>query len=254
MLNPIHIMGQAAMATTFVIACPECQKQVKVSDEHVGKKIRCKGCSHIFPVQAPGDAPRGAAKTAVPPGARKTQATGSAPAPPTPAADPEQTGYKFVDDDYDPNKYTVTEDNEHLPRCPFCAHQMSSAEARVCLHCGYDTVKRTRPEVKQVYGHTFGELFLWWLPGILCILTMIGMLVWYLFFWGLIAEWLDESWFMDEKGPPTTYLAGMSPGMFRLYHALLIVFLWVPLIRFAYKRLIKNNKPPETKIKDELFR
>jgi ribosomal protein L37E len=232
------------MATTFVIACPECEKQVKVSDEHVGKKIRCKGCGHIYPVQA-ADGRAATDKPAGPPAKGK-----GAPPPPPPA----KAGYGVADDEYDPNKYTVTQENNTLPRCPFCAMELSSVDARICLHCGYDTVKRTRPDVKQVYAHSAGELFLWWLPGILAILTMIGLLVWYLFFWGLIEGWLDESWFMDEKGPPTTYLAGMSPGMFRLYHALVIAALYVPLVRFAYKRLIKQNKPPETKIKDELFR
>jgi hypothetical protein len=37
----------------------------------------------------------------------------------------------------------------------------------------------------------------------------------------------------------------------RLYHALLIVFLSVPLVRFGFKRLVKNYRPPERKIKSE---
>ena len=41
--------------------------------------------------------------------------------------------------------------------------------------------------------------------------------------------------------------------MFRLYHALLIAFLYVPMTRFAYKRLITNYRPPERKIKDDLY-
>ncbi|HJZ89374.1 MAG TPA: hypothetical protein VKE40_00785 [Gemmataceae bacterium] len=236
------------MATTFVIACPECEKQVKVSDEHVGKKIRCKGCGHIYPVKAPA----GPAAASKPAGA--TAKGKAVPPPPPPQPEAPKPGYGVMDDEYDPNKYTVTQENSTLPRCPFCAMELSSMDARICLHCGYDTVKRTRPEVKQVYAPSAGELILWWLPGILAVLTMIGLLVWYLFFWTLIEGWLDESVFMDEKGPPPEYIAGMSPGMFRLYHALLIAALYVPLTRFAYKRLITHNKPPETKIKDELFK
>jgi len=238
------------MATTFVIACPECSKQVKVSDEHIGKKIRCKGCGEIYPVQAASGSASAPKTQAAPPGApakrRATQAAAPVPAPPPPKM-------PAPDEEYDPNKYTLTETDDKLPRCPFCAHQMESMEAKICLHCGYDTVKRQRPEVKAIYAPGFGEIFLWLLPAILTILVMIGMVVWYLFFWDLIAGWLEDSWFEDEKGPPPTYIGAASPSMFRLYHALLIVFLFVPMIRFVYKRLFINYMPPERKIKEDLF-
>jgi predicted Zn finger-like uncharacterized protein len=234
------------MATTFVIACPECSKQVRVSDEHVGKKIRCKGCGNVFPVAADG---AGAPKTQAAPGAAKTQAAAGGPktkaAPPSPPPRPED------DPEYDPNKYILAQVNDTLPRCPFCAKEMPSVEALICLHCGYNTRTRERPHVKQVYAHTPAELILWWLPAIFTILFIAGMWVWYYFFWDLIEEWLAESWFEDEPGPPRTYLAGLSPGMFRLYHALFIVFAMVPLVRFIWKRLVTHNKPPEKKIKDE---
>jgi DNA-directed RNA polymerase subunit RPC12/RpoP len=237
------------MATTFVIACPECSKQVKVSEEHVGKKVRCKGCGEIFAIKAPegvASAPKTKAAPAGPAKARATQA-----APPTPAPPPPKT--PAPDEDYDPNKYTPAEEMDTLPRCPFCAQQLPSHEARICLHCGYDTVKRGRPEVKQIYAPTFGEIFLWLLPAILCIFFLIGVVVWYYFFWDLIVDWLDDSWFEDEKGPPKTYLAAASPSFFRLYHALFIIFMSVPIIRFIYKRLFVNNLPPEKKIKEDLF-
>ncbi len=229
------------MATTFVIACPDCSKQVKVSDEHVGKKIKCKGCGKIYPVQPPG----GAKKAGPPP-------VKTASPPPAPVQPAMKKAYEEDEDDGQ-KSYGLQATNDTLPRCPFCAKELESHEARVCLNCGYDTVKRLRPEVKQVYGHSAFELFLWWLPGIMSVLTVIGMIVWYLFFWRLIVGWLEDSAFEDEKGPPPTYIAAASPGFFRLYHALLIIFLSVPLVRFAYKRLIVKNKPPEVKIKDDLF-
>jgi predicted Zn finger-like uncharacterized protein len=241
------------MATTFVIACPECSKQVRVSDEHVGKKIRCKGCGHVYPVPAPAAAtPPPAPKTKAAAGAPKTKAAPAA-GPKTKAA----PALKPEDDpnhpDYDPNKYTLEQSDDVLPRCPFCAQQMPSVDAIICLNCGYNTVTRQRPDIQQVYAPTAVEWFLWLLPGILTVLLMIGMFVWYLFFWDLIQDWLSDSWFEDEKGPPTTYIAGASPSMFRLYHALLIAFLYVPMTRFAYKRLITNYHPPERKIKDDLY-
>jgi predicted Zn finger-like uncharacterized protein len=257
MLNPIQSRGQT-MATTFVIACPECSKQVRVSDEHVGKKIRCKACGNVFPVSAPGaDAPPAPApKTqAAAPGAAKTKTAPSG-GPKTKAAPPGRALRPDEDPnspEYDPNKYILAQTNDTLPRCPFCAKEMPSAEALICLNCGYNTRTRTRPFVQQVYAPTATEWFLWWLPAILTILAMIGMVVWYLFFWGLIEGWLEDSWFEDEKGPPTTYIAAASPSMFRVYHALLIAFLYVPMVRFVHKRLVKNPRPPERKIKEDLY-
>ena len=122
---------------------------------------------------------------------------------------------------------------------------------QVCLTCGFDVRKRQRPVVKRIYAPTFGQMFMWLLPGIMTVLAMIGMLVWYLFFWNLIEDWMDDSIFQDDKGPPKVYIAGLSPGFCRFYHGLLIVAIYVPLTRFAYKRLVKNYMPPERKITEE---
>jgi ribosomal protein S27E len=251
------------MATTFVIACPDCGKQVKVSEEHVGKKVKCKGCGTVYPVKAPGGAPAAARKGPPPtPGkAKATQAkvTKAAPpdeeeeraAPPPPADEP-AAGYKYVDDDEEgPKQYTLAKTDDHLPRCPYCAKEMESAEARICLNCGYNTRTRVRPEVKQVYAHSFGEMFLWLLPGILTILLMIGELVFFIFFCMKIEGWLEDTWIEDAKGPPAEYIGGLGPPFMRVYLGLLIVGSYVPLVRFAWKRLVRNNKPPETKIKDD---
>jgi predicted Zn finger-like uncharacterized protein len=237
------------MATTFVIACPECAKQVKVSDEHVGKKIRCKQCGHIFPVQAAGDGPKPSApKTkAAPPAPPKAKGP-SALLPPAPA--PSKPAHHDDDDD-GPRQYGLQETNDNLPRCPFCAQEMPSEDALICLNCGYNTRTRMRPEVKAVYEVTGGEQFLWLLPGILCVVTMLGLIVWYLVFYTMIEDWMAGGWFEDEPGPPRTWMAGLSPGMFRLYHGLMLAFMFVPLIRFAYKRLVVDNKPREQSIREE---
>jgi len=238
------------MATTFVIACPDCSKQVKVSDEHVGKRIRCKECAKIFPVQAPttGDSsPKPAAKSKGPPAPPKAKAK---PPEVKPAPEPEKSVVASFDEE-DPNDYSLGTINDGLPRCPFCAMEMATVDARICLHCGYNTRSRKRPEVKVVYQHTGLEMFLWWLPAILIILFMIGCLVWYLISWSLVEDWMKDSIFEDEPGPPPVYMAGVSPGAFRLYQALLIMGIFVPLTRIAYKRLVTNNKPPERKMGEE---
>jgi predicted Zn finger-like uncharacterized protein len=228
------------MATTFVIACPDCSKQVKVSEEHLGKRVKCKGCGTVFPVKAADGSPP-PPKKAGPPAVPKAASATAAPPP------------KEIppDEEYDPNRYVPEVNLDTLPRCPFCAHEMASMEARICLNCGFDVQKRQRPEVRHIYAPTGVQIFLWLLPAIMTILVMIGMVVWYLFFWKLIEGWMDDSIFEDEKGPPKTFIAGLSPGMCRLYHALLIVVLYVPMTKFAYKRLIKNYLPPERKIKDD---
>src|SRR5205085_6093737 len=38
------------MAATIVVACPNCQKQLKGPAEIQGKKVRCKSCGHTFSV------------------------------------------------------------------------------------------------------------------------------------------------------------------------------------------------------------
>ena len=130
---------------------------------------------------------------------------------------------------------------------------MESQDALICLNCGYNTRTRLRPEVKAVYAPTFGEWTLHLLPGILCVLTMIGLLVWYIVFWMNIEGWMEGGWFEDEPGPPKTYIAGLSPGFCRLYLALITAALYVPLVRFSWKRLVKNYRPQERKIKEDVF-
>jgi DNA-directed RNA polymerase subunit RPC12/RpoP len=241
------------MATTFVIACPDCGKQVKVSDEHVGKRVKCKECGAVYPVKAPGGAkkePPPAPAKAKPPAAKKAAQS----EPPVPAPEEAHAGYRYEDDeDAGPKQYSLEKTDDNLPRCPFCAQQMPSMEALICLNCGYNTRTRTRPEVKQVYGATFGEYFLWFLPAIFCVLIIIGLLVWYIIFWMNIEEWMRDSVFEDEPGPPPTYLGGLGPPFVRVYLALITLAIYVPLVRFSYKRFFVNNKPPERKIKEDSY-
>src|SRR5215218_9172495 len=101
------------MATTFVIACPDCGKQVKVSDEHVGKRVKCKACGAVYPVKA-------AAAAGTPAGKKGP--------PPAPPADIARVNYREGMDDEDedagPKQYSLEKTNDTLPRCPFCAVEM----------------------------------------------------------------------------------------------------------------------------------
>src|SRR5262245_53642187 len=105
------------MASTIDVACPECQKQIKASAELQGKKVRCKGCGHVFVI--------GGATASKPSAEAK--------------AGPVKVGPKASGDEDDAKAYGLSAiTDEGIPRCPHCAQEMSSAEAIICLHCGYN--------------------------------------------------------------------------------------------------------------------
>ena len=100
------------MAEAITIACPECGKKINVASEAVGKKVRCKGCEHVFVVRAPAE--KKAAKPA------PAKAPAKAPAAAKKAPDPKAAKPKADDDEEDPNPYGVTS-LDLAPRCPDCA-------------------------------------------------------------------------------------------------------------------------------------
>jgi predicted Zn finger-like uncharacterized protein len=231
------------MATTLVIACPDCGKQVRVSDEHLGKKIKCKECGTVFPIQAEGGSSSGK-----PPSKPKPSAKPAAPPPPIPLAKNKGDDDEDEDEDGRATAYGLIQTNDTAPRCPFCAKEMSSGDARICLNCGYDTQTRKRPEVKAVYAHTFMDRLIWLSPGLACFAIVIAFIVWDIIFFSLIPEWLKGSIFEDKEGE---YIAGFHPGFFKLYMTLLLIFLSVPLVRIGYKRCFVNPTPPDKKIADD---
>jgi hypothetical protein len=205
------------MATAITVNCPECDKPLKVPEAARGKKVRCKGCEHVFEVPrgpAPGPAkPAKAAKPAKP-----------AKPPAKPAEDEE--------DDGDGKPYGVTT-LDLSSRCPTCANEIEEG-AKVCLHCGYDTMTRTYHRSRKVYDVTGFDVFLHLLPGILCIFAILGLIgldIWYCLCMKdlVIDEWYD---FLGSKGCSMWLCIGSLFGMF--YAG-----------RFAIKRLILHPHPPE---------
>ncbi len=137
------------MATAISVSCPQCDKKMKVPADARGKKVRCKGCQHVFVVPAP------SAKAAKP-------------------------GGKPVDDESDGKPYGITT-LDLTPRCPHCANEMEEGD-RVCLHCGYDVITREFHRTRKLYDTTGFDVFLWLLPGILSalgVLGLIGLDIWY---------------------------------------------------------------------------
>jgi hypothetical protein len=189
------------MATPLTITCPKCNKTMKVPAEAVGKKVRCKGCQHIFAVKAPEPA-----------------------APVNPATEHEE----------DANPYKITT-LDLTPRCPNCANELESEDAVICLHCGYNTMSRQYVGTKKTFDTTGGDIFLWLLPGILCVvavLLLIGFALWYaLAMKDLVA---GEGW-LEFFGSGACVLWVIIISLFGIFFA----------GKFAFKRLLIDNKPPE---------
>ncbi len=213
------------MATSIVIACPECDKQIKVSEDLIGKKIRCKECGEAFPVRRPKGQP-------------------AAKAPPPKAKEPVKPAMVPNDDPDDgENPYALAKDaDEGIARCPNCVKPLESSDARVCLHCGYNLTTRTRAEVKAVYEATGEEKFKWLLPGILCTVAIVILVVTSIIIMVKTKGMMEGSFLQDEDDKSKFMV---KPGCFMLANGMAVAFVCYHLGRFAYKRLVVNNKPPE---------
>jgi hypothetical protein len=229
------------MAATITIACPECGKRLTAPAEAVGRKVRCKYCDHPFVVKAaaarPADKPAAKAAPAKP-AAKKADPAGRPPSPqpaskaaPAPAKPPADE-----DDEQNSNPYEVTY-MDLSARCPYCANQMPSEDAIICLICGYNTRTRTRAETKKTYETTALEWVLWLGPGVLCVLFIIGTTVWDILYCVNANDWIDENadWYI--------YMWRTFP--IKLWAVIITVFLMYLAARFAVKRLIQNPRPPE---------
>src|SRR5262249_14415843 len=96
-----------AMASTIDVSCPECQKQIKASPELKGKKVRCKGCGHVFVIGTPA--------------ANKPS--------PEAKAGPVKVGSKPGADEDDAKAYGLSAiADDGIPRCPHCAQEMANAQ------------------------------------------------------------------------------------------------------------------------------
>jgi len=204
------------------ITCPECANKRSVPDDLAGKKIKCRKCQSIFTVKAPlpKAKPIAAKPIAAKPAGVQTKA----------AAQIEQ---KKIDDAEvidGKNPYIMREENL-AARCPFCAELMDPPDSKICLHCGYDMVKRKRRESKVTFERTFGDYVLHHLPTFGCFVA-INILVAF----DVIGVMLMEEWIGD---------AVLPAGCFQLW---LIIFSLFPIWksgRFIFRRLVWNFHPQE---------
>jgi DNA-directed RNA polymerase subunit M/transcription elongation factor TFIIS len=199
------------MASTTTIICPECEKQMKVSAEVIGKKIRCKGCGKVFPAKA--NAAAGG----------KAVAKKKAPA-------------KKDDDEEDANPYGITEET-FAPRCPQCANEMESREAVICLFCGYNLETREKARMRKIREVTGWDKFKWWLPGILCALAVIIMATGDILYCALVNKESfggEDVWY--------SFLGGLA---IKMWIVIPTIFLMYYGTKFAIRRLIFNYTVPE---------
>jgi predicted Zn finger-like uncharacterized protein len=214
---------------TLLITCPDCKKQMKVPDSVQGKKVRCKSCGGVIPVPA-GKKP-------------DTRVT-------TPEAQAKMA--KLSEEEEAKNPYVVTE-TSLAARCPHCAYEIEPPDALICLHCGYNMVKRTREKQIVAYESTFFDWLLWLGPGILALFAigaLVGVCLYY--HYQLPYQMLnqkdvdslmaDRMKAFERDIDSTAYL--FHPGIELWVVVVCIWFIW-KFLRFAFKRLILNYRPPE---------
>jgi len=208
------------MAALILITCPKCKKQAKGPAELQGKRIRCKACGHEFAVRAAASPSAATPKKAA--GKQAEQAKAKTAPPVQPETEVAKDPYKLTD---------ILESN----RCPQCAAELESPDAILCLNCGYNTRTRQRMTTVRTYAYTPLDWSIWLAPGILCALGTLAMIGLLCFFWipaGLVRIGAG-TWWGDRWGP------------LQIYGSVVACFVGYFLGRFAYKRLVRDFRPPE---------
>jgi predicted Zn finger-like uncharacterized protein len=231
------------MPATFIITCPECEKQLKVSEEVIGKKIRCKECKHVFEVKKP--------KAAVATKGKKQDKPSQEDNVLQMEKRPEELSAKEIfqkqlqeEEDAGENPYDMGQIEEGIARCPRCAGELESDEAVICLHCGFNTRTRNMATRTKVYENTGGDIFKWRLPGIVCILISLGIVIFDIICWRKMDVWLLDTFLFGED---KKWL--IHPNAFNLYVTLFFIACIIPMMRFAIRRLFINSQPPERELK-----
>jgi DNA-directed RNA polymerase subunit RPC12/RpoP len=200
------------MASTILITCPDCRRQLNGPAELQGKRVRCKSCGHAFTVKAP----KAPARDAV--GAKG----GSA-----------RTDRREPDDAKNPYRLS-----DILPthRCPQCAAELEE-DAIICVRCGYNTETRLRHTTLRTYETTAFDRVLWLTPGIICVIVALILVGVIGFLWlpfglpKLSGEGENKAWW--------------GHFFFQVYGSVMCAFFIWGAGRFAFRRLIIHPNPPE---------
>jgi hypothetical protein len=151
----------------------------------------------------------------------------------------------FMDDDDDVKKVELIKE-EDVARCPSCAKELEHAEAKVCLHCGFNNLTRERAETVIVDEATGSDWAMHLLPAIIAIvitLVLLGINIW---FCSNVREWMVGSIVdkeeKDAAGRPTFYV---HPAAFMFAIGIISARLAWTCSRFAFQRLVYDLKPQE---------
>lgn len=233
------------------IQCPECDNPLKVPEEILGKKIKCKQCGTAFVAKdsrAKPTKPGGAAKPSKP-GAGAVKKKEPEPEPKAPAPAP----YKMQEDDDDddgakPNPLGLVYEGEDVPRCPFCAKELDPPDAVVCIHCGFNNVTRVRAESKKVWAPDSSDWMNHLGPGVLMLVIFIGLIVLDVIVLINMEDWLRGTFLESDTADvtdPSKKKLYVKPGAFitLIYAATVMPIIYTG--RFAFKRLAIDYMPTE---------
>ncbi len=224
------------MANVALIRCPKCEKRMRVPLSLAGKKIRCKDCLTTFAIKAP----RSEAGQPTPDSEVSEHSAANAEAPIQPSVAEEQPASPSPAEEEDSETGYGLVAVDLSPRCPNCADKLEEENQVICLNCGYNLRTRSLAEAKTIYQPTGGEIFLWLLPGVLCLIGVIGLITLCVFVYMNAKEWFTGSFLDNGDG---TWI--IRPGILPLYTILFCLGVGIPMGRFAVKRLILNYRPPE---------
>jgi hypothetical protein len=229
------------MSSPVEMLCPECEEPLKIPPAVFGKKIKCKYCSHAFVVQDPN--PAKPAKPAKP-GAKATKAAKADDKPAAASPPPPPEAKKSTDWDDDDAQNVELIEEEDVARCPHCAKELDPPDAVVCLACGFNNRTREKAETKKVWAPDVMDWSLHLLPGIICLIAVIALLVVDIICIMNMRDWLSGSFIesddIDASGRKKFYV---SPGFFIFFALFLSMFIVIPCAKFAFKRLAIEYKP-----------
>jgi hypothetical protein len=95
---------------------------------------------------------------------------------------------------------------------------------------------RVRAKIRKVRDVTGGDMFIWFLPAIICTIVLVSALTGAILYLVLIDDMVDRK--EDTMG----FLAS---GFAKTWTVIISLFIAFYCGRFAFKRFFINNKPPE---------
>lgn len=233
------------------IQCPECENPLKVPENILGKKIKCKQCGNAFVAKDPRAKPAKPGVTLSKPGAGVKVKKEKEPEPEPPK--PEPAPYKVQDDDDDdegakPSALGLVDGGEEIPRCPFCAQELDPPDAIVCLACGFNNVTRVRAESKKVWAPDSSDWMAHLGPGVAALLGFVALVVLDIIVYLNMREWLEGS-FLETDEPdvtdPSKKRMLVKPGAFITFVFAATILPIIGFARFAIKRLAIDYMPTE---------